>query len=46
MTDQMTRMGTLTNPVGQRLRNIGLMAAGHLPAVRRKIATRIAELDL
>jgi 2-polyprenyl-6-methoxyphenol hydroxylase-like FAD-dependent oxidoreductase len=46
MTDQMTRLGTLTNPVGQRLRNLGLMAVGHLPAVRRKIATRMAELDL
>jgi 2-polyprenyl-6-methoxyphenol hydroxylase-like FAD-dependent oxidoreductase len=46
MTDQMTRIGTLTNPIGQRLRNIGLMAIGHLPAVRRKIATRLAELDL
>jgi 2-polyprenyl-6-methoxyphenol hydroxylase-like FAD-dependent oxidoreductase len=46
MTDQMTRMATLTNPVGQRLRDIGLMAAGHLPTLRHKIATRMAELDL
>jgi 2-polyprenyl-6-methoxyphenol hydroxylase-like FAD-dependent oxidoreductase len=46
MTDQMTRMGTLTSPVGQRLRNLGLMAAGRLPTVRQKIATRMAELYL
>jgi 2-polyprenyl-6-methoxyphenol hydroxylase-like FAD-dependent oxidoreductase len=46
MTDQMTRMGTLSSSLGQRLRNIGLMVAGHLPAARRKIATRMAELDL
>jgi 2-polyprenyl-6-methoxyphenol hydroxylase-like FAD-dependent oxidoreductase len=45
MTDQMTRMGTLASPIGQRLRNIGLRAIGHLPAVRRMIATRMAELD-
>ncbi len=45
MTDQMTRMATLTSPVGQRLRNIGIMLAGHLPAARRKIASRMAELD-
>jgi len=44
MTDQMTRMGTLTGPVGQQLRNIGLTVAGHLPFVRRRIATRMAEL--
>jgi 2-polyprenyl-6-methoxyphenol hydroxylase-like FAD-dependent oxidoreductase len=46
MTDQMTRIGTLASPVGQRMRNIGLRAVGHLPLVRRKIATRMAELDL
>ena len=46
MTDQMTRFGTLASPIGQRLRNIGLMAAGQLPVVRRKIANRMAELDL
>ena len=46
MTDQMTRMATLTNPTSQRLRNFGLMVAGHLPALRHRIATRMAELDL
>jgi 2-polyprenyl-6-methoxyphenol hydroxylase-like FAD-dependent oxidoreductase len=46
MTDQMTRMGTLANPIGQSLRDLGLIAAGHLPALRSKIATRMAELDL
>jgi 2-polyprenyl-6-methoxyphenol hydroxylase-like FAD-dependent oxidoreductase len=45
MTDQMTRMATVTSPIGQRLRNIGLMVAGHVPALRRRIASRIAELD-
>jgi 2-polyprenyl-6-methoxyphenol hydroxylase-like FAD-dependent oxidoreductase len=45
MTDQLTRMATLTGSVGQLFRNIGLRAVGHLPAVTRMIATRIAELD-
>lgn len=45
MTDQMTRMATVTSPIGQRLRNIGLMVVGHVPAVRRRIARRMAELD-
>jgi hypothetical protein len=35
----------VTSPIGQRLRNIGLMVAGHVPALRRRIASRIAELD-
>jgi 2-polyprenyl-6-methoxyphenol hydroxylase-like FAD-dependent oxidoreductase len=43
MTDQMTHMGTLTGVVGQ-LRNIGLRTVEHLPAVKRMIATRMAEL--
>ena len=45
MTDQMTRMGTLTSPVGRTLRNLGLRAVGHLPAVQRMMAARLAELD-
>ena len=45
MTDQMTRMGTLTRSATQHLRNVGSMAAGRLPFVRRKIATRLSELD-
>lgn len=45
MTDQMTRMGTLTGPVGRGFRNLALRAADHLPAVRRMIAARMAELD-
>ena len=44
-TDQMTRMGTLTGAVAQRLRNLGLQLVGHLPAVQRKMATRMAELE-
>jgi 2-polyprenyl-6-methoxyphenol hydroxylase-like FAD-dependent oxidoreductase len=43
MTDQMTRMATLTGIVGQ-LRNLGLRTVDHLPAVKRMIATRMAEL--
>ncbi len=45
MTDQMTRMATLTGAASQRLRNLGLQAVGYLPAVQRKIAARMAELD-
>jgi hypothetical protein len=39
-------MGTLTGPVGRRFRNLGLRGVGYLPAVQRKIAARMAELDL
>ncbi len=45
MTDQMTRMATLTGIMGQ-LRNIGLRAVDHLPPMRRMIATRMAELTM
>jgi 2-polyprenyl-6-methoxyphenol hydroxylase-like FAD-dependent oxidoreductase len=45
MTDQMTRMGTLTNPIGQFFRDVGLRAVSYLPAVRQMIAMRMAELD-
>jgi 2-polyprenyl-6-methoxyphenol hydroxylase-like FAD-dependent oxidoreductase len=44
-TDRMTKMGTLSGAVGQRLRNMGLQMIGHLPVMQRRIATRIAELD-
>jgi 2-polyprenyl-6-methoxyphenol hydroxylase-like FAD-dependent oxidoreductase len=44
-TDRLTKVGTLTGVVGQRLRAIGLQMVGHVPALQRKIATRIAELE-
>jgi 2-polyprenyl-6-methoxyphenol hydroxylase-like FAD-dependent oxidoreductase len=45
MTDLMTRMGTLTGPVGRFLRNTGLRVVGRLPRVQRMIASRMAELE-
>ena len=45
MTDQMTRMGTLTSPAGRAVRNFGLRTIGHLPALKRMVATRLAGLD-
>ncbi|HEX3575972.1 MAG TPA: FAD-dependent monooxygenase [Rhodopila sp.] len=45
LTDRMTRMGTLTSPAGQLVRNLGLRAVGYLPPMRRMMATRMAELD-
>lgn len=45
MTDRMTRMGTLSGSAGQFMRNAALRAVGHLPALQRKIATRMAELE-
>jgi 2-polyprenyl-6-methoxyphenol hydroxylase-like FAD-dependent oxidoreductase len=46
MTDRMTRMGTLQSAVGKTLRNAALSLAGHVPAVRRAIATNLAELHV
>jgi hypothetical protein len=36
---------TVKGNIRQELRNLALEAAGHLPAIRRKIAMQIAELD-
>ena len=44
MTDQMTRVATLTSPMGRRLRNLGLHLAGHVPTIRTAVAVRMAEL--
>jgi len=44
LTDRMTRMGTMTGPVGQFARNLALRAGGHLPAARARIAARMAGL--
>jgi 2-polyprenyl-6-methoxyphenol hydroxylase-like FAD-dependent oxidoreductase len=45
MTDRMTRMGTMTTPAGQFLRNLMLQAVDYLPAARGRIATQMAELE-
>jgi 2-polyprenyl-6-methoxyphenol hydroxylase-like FAD-dependent oxidoreductase len=45
MTDRMTRMATMTSPVGQALRNAAVALFGHLPPVRSAVARRLAELD-
>ena len=45
MTDRLTRVVTVKGNIRQELRNLALEAAGHLPAIRRKIAMQIAELD-
>jgi 2-polyprenyl-6-methoxyphenol hydroxylase-like FAD-dependent oxidoreductase len=44
LTDRMTRVGTMTSPAGQVLRNLMLRAVGRLPAARARIAARMAEL--
>jgi len=45
LTDRMTRVATMTSPVGQALRNMAVVIAGHLPPVRDAVARRLAELD-
>ena len=45
LTDRMTRVATMTSPVGQALRNMAVAIAGHLPPVRDAVARRLAELD-
>ena len=45
MTDRMTRMATLTSPLGQSLRNAAVALLGHVPPVRAAAARRLAELD-
>jgi 2-polyprenyl-6-methoxyphenol hydroxylase-like FAD-dependent oxidoreductase len=44
LTDRMTRVGTMTSPAGQFLRNLMLRAVDHLPAARARIAAQMAEL--
>ncbi len=44
MTDRMTRVGTMTTPAGQFLRNAMLQAIDYLPAARARIARQMAEL--
>jgi 2-polyprenyl-6-methoxyphenol hydroxylase-like FAD-dependent oxidoreductase len=45
LTDRATRMATLRSPIRQTLRNIAMDLAGHVPAITRALAKRIAELD-
>ena len=44
-TDRMTRIATTRNPVVRGARNIALPLLGHLPPVRTRFATEIAELN-
>jgi 2-polyprenyl-6-methoxyphenol hydroxylase-like FAD-dependent oxidoreductase len=44
-TDRMTRIATTRNPVVRGARNIAMPLLGHLPPVRTRFATEIAELN-
>ncbi|GGO92451.1 FAD-dependent monooxygenase [Wenjunlia tyrosinilytica] len=44
-TDRMTKMATMRNPVQRAARNAALAAIGRVPAVRRNVAMRLAELE-
>lgn len=46
MTDRMTRLAALRGGLPRAARNLVLRGVGRLPALRRVIATRIAELDV
>ncbi|GKT20910.1 hypothetical protein AVHM3334_02845 [Acidovorax sp. SUPP3334] len=45
-TDAMTRVATASSPLARAARNAALGWLGHVPFVQRKIAMRLAELDL
>jgi 2-polyprenyl-6-methoxyphenol hydroxylase-like FAD-dependent oxidoreductase len=44
-TDRMTKVATLSSPVGRLLRNAVIGLAGYSSAARHKIAEKLAELD-
>jgi 2-polyprenyl-6-methoxyphenol hydroxylase-like FAD-dependent oxidoreductase len=44
LTDRMTRVGTMTGPAGQAVRNLMLRAIDHIPAAKARIAAQMAEL--
>jgi 2-polyprenyl-6-methoxyphenol hydroxylase-like FAD-dependent oxidoreductase len=44
-TDRMTKVATTRNPVLRAVRNAVLPRIGRIPAVRTKLARRLAELD-
>lgn len=46
MTDRMTWMGTMQSSFGRSVRNAVLGFAGHVPGVKRAIATNLAELHV
>ena len=43
--DRMTRIATTRNPAARHARNTALPLLGHLPALRTKLATELAELN-
>jgi 2-polyprenyl-6-methoxyphenol hydroxylase-like FAD-dependent oxidoreductase len=45
-TDRATRVATVANPVARTARNAAIRLAGHVPAARRRIALRLAELTV
>lgn len=45
LTDRMTRGATLTHPIARAARNLAIRTALGVPAVRRGLASRLAELD-
>jgi 2-polyprenyl-6-methoxyphenol hydroxylase-like FAD-dependent oxidoreductase len=45
LTDRMTRVATLRNPGVRLLRNVAITVALSIPALKRKLAMRIAELS-
>ena len=44
LTDRMTRVATLSSPVGRMLRNAVIGLAGYSSAARHQIAEKLAEL--
>ena len=44
VTDRVTRMATLTNPINRNARNAALTVGGRLPAARRRLAFQLAGL--
>jgi 2-polyprenyl-6-methoxyphenol hydroxylase-like FAD-dependent oxidoreductase len=45
-TDRMTRLATLRAPALRAARNVALTGLGHVPAFRRQLALRLAELHM
>ena len=45
LTDRMTRLATVRSPSMQHLRNLGVLLAGQIPALRTAFARKLAELD-
>jgi 2-polyprenyl-6-methoxyphenol hydroxylase-like FAD-dependent oxidoreductase len=45
-TDRLTRMATTRSPLTQHARNVALLAAGRVPAVRRRIARDLSQLSV